>query len=885
MIKNLLCSILLLLFFSNNLEAQQTIDINVKNESIEKVLKNLKKKYHLNFFYSNNLEDLKHKVTIDVKQVAIKVGLSKLFENTDLAFKFVSSQILIKRKDEIEIGDKDWVIPLETMRPKQNEVNNDIKIVKTYHLSGQIVEKDSKEVISNALLISLENKKQVLTNSYGLFNIYLPLGKQHIVVKAMGMITDTVFIDIKKDTIVQFSLSLKEIQLPTIFVNSDDAHNLMLDKANKSNFNQAKPLAVGTISNNDLIDNIKLQPGVNMKNEGSTGYIVRGGGLDQNLILLDGAPVLNESHFLGLVSVFNTQAIKSASLYKGGIPVEFGGRLSSILDIHQKEGSMGQFQSDIQINPIISSLTYESPLIKDTCAIFISGRSSMVDLLMKKPLLNYLDINKFNFYDINGKLNYKINKKHRFYLSGYSGKDRFSINSSNFLNNEYWGNTTISTRLNSSFSKKIFGYLQLIYSDYHYSNEESFDDFNYSLNSNVKSTALKYHFNYYYNPKHKFSFGTQIQFNKYLPGKEKSLEFFYDSLAFKTYNIVSNIQLKFNSTGEHALYFQDEYKFSEKLNIMGGIRWSIFHHLGKGVNYSYMNDIVIDSINMNGIYNVKSGIEPRFKINFKLDENKHINFTYDRTYQYQVLASNSISRSPTDVWVPVSNNIEPLSMNQLAINSIVALRKLPISVLFSVYYKNIKNAVDFIDNAYLTMNKQIETQIKQGKANGYGIELSVQKIAGKFTFMTNYQLNFVKNKIDEINNGVPYFASQDKRHNINCNVNYQLTSKIHLQTNFVYNTGTRTTLPIAIYEVLGQTYTLYGQRNEDQLPSYHRLDVSCTYKFKSHYHYQSELSLSIYNVYNRKNPYSISFEQYSMKAQYNYLLPFLPSMTFKIHLK
>jgi hypothetical protein len=868
-----------ILLFNNVVFSQQRIDIVAKNKTILSVISDLKKNQGLNFFYSNNLEDLQKKVNLNLKQVTVKEGLTKLFANTNLAFKFVGDQILVKRKEEIDLKDDEWIVPVQTVisSPKVKPIE--------YRISGFVYEKESKEVLLYADVLCLENRKRTNTNAYGFFSLLLEKGEQTVIFRYSNLITDTISLNLTKDTVFNIELEADQIIIPTIVISSSDNSSLFKDLDNKNKIDIDKPLASGSIINDDIIDNVKFQPGVNSKNEGSTGYIIRGGGLDQNLILLDGAPIMNESHFLGLVSIFNSQAIKNVTLYKSGIPAKYGSRLSSILDINMKDGNMRQIEADVVLNPFISGLTVEGPIKKDTCSMLFSTRTSLLNLWLKQPIQSYLNVEKFNFFDLNGKVNYKLNDRNRLYVSAYYGKDNFKTNSKLLYTNEKWGNSTSSIRWSHIYSDKLFGNLNLIYSNYNYHNEEVFDQVNYYMNSKINSFILKKEFSYYYSNQHKFSFGVQTQFSTYTPGNEAFFDNYYDSTTQVHYEFESNLKLKFNNTLESALYIQDDYKYSDKIDFMLGLRLSTFNHIGKGYNFEFGPNYSVDSISKSGIYNLYGGFEPRFRINYKYSPQVFLHGTYDRTYQYMMLASNSISRSPTDVWIPATNNITPQSMNQFTLGVSSMLDKFKTIVSSNIFYKHSSQVIDYIDNAFLKLNQQIESQIKQGKSNAYGLEIGILKQSGDFTFSSNYLLSRVKYIIPEINNGVAYFAPHDKLHSFNTNFNYKLTPRIQLQSNFVISSGTRTTLPDAIYEVLGTQFIHYGERNKDKLPVYHRLDLSINYHGKEKKHYRIDGSFSIYNVYNRKNPYSITFEKQSTTAFYNYLLPFLPSFTIKIHIQ
>lgn len=883
---NKLKQLLLLLSFllTGHLFAQQKIDVKAESTPIIKVIKDIKKRYKISFFYSNDLKELNKKITVDLKQVTVVYALGEILKGTNLAYKFVNDQVVIKKKTEIDLKDKDWIITennsINTKEKKTISIGKKQSTQKDQiRLSGYIRDKQTGEEIIGATIVSLTDQTKTISNNYGYYSFSVSKGEQIVRFSCNGYQSDTLNLVVMNDSILNHHLDLPIILIAPIVISSSESSQLLSDLSSKKELNLSKNLAKGSISSDDIIDNVRMQSGVLSKSEGSTGYFVRGGNYDQNLILIDGAPIYNESHFLGLLSVFNSNSIKKATLYKSGLPAEYGSRLSSVLDIQTKEGNNEKMNYYGSLNPFFIDYSLEGPLKKEKSSFFISGRNSTLGLLFKPVMRNNLDVDVFRFYDFNAKVNYRINDKNRVFISSYFGRDVFHSNSSNFELNESWGNFTTSFKWNHLFNPKVFTNTQVIYSEYRYNNYENYDDVDYFMDSKIKALIFKQGITYYQSNTHKISFGLQSQIQYYEPGNTST-----DGLPTNS-DTTSVLKIKFNNTLESAIYAQDEVKINSKLNCSVGTRLSCFNHFGEGKNYIFGLNNSVDSIMKSGIYNFYYGIEPRIKLSYKITSTGLITLSYDRTYQYLTLASNSISRSPTDVWVPSSNNILPQNMNLFTAGINYAYDSTKYILNTSIYYKDLNNIVDFVDNAYLKLNQLIESQIKQGKGTSYGFELMLSKVKGDFTFTLNYHLGKATYTISGINEGKTYYAPYHKLHSGNLNLNYKLNSSFEIQTNCILSSGTRTTFPIATYTVQGNQFILYNERNADALPTYFRIDASLTYHGKQKKWGKDDIIFSVYNLTNRKNPYSITFEKNTTTAYYNYLLPIIPSLTYKVYFK
>lgn len=628
----------------------------------------------------------------------------------------------------------------------------------------------------------------------------------------------------------------------------------------------------------DIIKAIQLMPGVQASSEGSSGFHVRGGAADQNLILLDEATVYNASHLLGFFSVFNNDAIKDVKLYKGDIPAAFGGRLSSLLDIRMKDGNMKEFHANGGIGTISSRLTIESPFVKDKGAFILSGRRTYLDLMTMMSQDEDTKETKLYFYDLNLKGNYKINENNRIFLSGYFGRDVLKLGDGFGFN---WGNTTFTLRWNHLFSEKIFSNFSLIRSDYDYELGETGGSTGFKWTSNMKDWKLKADFTYYPNIKNTIRFGASGTYHYFNPGIAKGVgdETMYNELLMPESNAL-----------EWAAYLSNKWKPNEKLTINYGLRASAFQNMGKSTVYNFdENYEKIDSTvyKSGDIFNTFWGLEPRANFKYSLNSKSSIKGSYSRTKQYVHLASNSTAGLPLDIWVPSSPNINPQTAGQFALGYFRNFFDDVYETSIEVYYKDMQDQIDFRDHAELLLNPEIEGEFRTGKAWSYGLELLVRKQTGKFTGWVSYTLSKTRRKVPEINHGEIYPANYDKPHNIAIVANYDITRRINIAANWIYATGSPVTFPIGRYEYGNMIIPIYSDRNEYRMPDYHRMDASITIKFgiNKDRRYKSDLNLSVYNVYNRHNTWILNFTDDGPNetiAEKTYF-PMIPSLTFNFY--
>lgn len=739
-----------------------------------------------------------------------------------------------------------------------------------FTLSGVITDAKSNETVIGVNIVIGSIPAFTTTNEYGFYSITVPKGTYKVTVSSIGFQTEEIALDLNKNTKYNFSLTESGEELQEVIITEKTTTNTRKAEmsVNKLSISTIKkmPVVLGEV---DVLKSILLLPGVTNAGEGASGFNVRGGGADQNLILLDEATIFNSSHVFGFFSVFNPDAIKDLKLYKGGIPSRFGGRASSVLDIYQKDGNSKQFHINGGIGLISSRFLAEGPIVKDKGSFLIAGRGSYAHLFLK------LSDNKNSayFYDLNTKLNYKINKDNSLYVSGYFGRDVFNLDGS-FTN--IYGNATTNLRWNHLFSDKLFSNLSLIYSDYYYGLQLDFVGFKYD--SGIKNYNIKYDFKNYVSDKIKLNYGVNAIYYDFNPG------------VISPTTIESGInyrQLEKKYAFEPSLYLEAEHKITDKLELMYGLRYSQFYRLGSSTVNLYQNNEAVTFNNDLKIYekgipigtkyyeNNKviasfDNLEPRFAASYSLDKNKSIKASYNRMTQYLQLISNTSSPTPLDVWTPSDSYIKPQIADQVAVGYFNNFKEDAYSLEVETFYKKVKNRIDYIDGTNLIANEALEQVILNGQLRAYGLEVMLRKNTGKLNGWIAYTLSRSEQKTPGrtaneigINYGNWYRSAYDKLHNIAVTGSYNWNEKWSFGANFTLQTGQPVTYPNGQYQYQGITVPSYGLRNENKLPTYHHLDISATYtpKPSKKKGWQAEWVFSIYNVYNRQNAASISFRQ------------------------
>jgi hypothetical protein len=696
----------------------------------------------------------------------------------------------------------------------------------------------------------------------------------------VGYVTETRPVQLGTDLVLDIELneSLQQLQEVTVTAEASNANITRLETGSTQLPIQSIRKIPALLGEVDVIKAIQLLPGVQVTSKGSSGFSVRGGSADQNLILLDEATVYNASHLMGFFSVFNNDAIKDVKLYKGDIPASSGGRLASLLDIRMKDGNNRQFKATGGIGTISSRLTLEGPVFSEKVSFLLSARRTYADIFLPFAKDTSVRDNSLFFYDLNGKLNYTINENNRIYLSGYYGKDVFA----NDFAGIYFGNRTFTFRWNHLFSKKMFSNFTFINSHYFYdlgTPEGEIPYFNWL--SFLEDYGFKGDFIWYSSPEHTFRYGLSSYFHIIKPGKIEIL----DQDENNTESELSN-----NYALENGLYFSGESKFSEKIALRYGLRYSMFHNVGPGTVYTYSNSYeVIDSTRYDrgDFYNLYHGLEPRLAGSYILNEKNSIKVSYSRTRQYMQMASNSTAGTPLDIWFPASPNIEPQISDQTSAGYFRNFLDNKIETSLELYYKKMSNSIDFRDHAQLLLNPRLEGELRIGESTSYGAELYIKYETSKFSGWISYTLSRSTRDIPEINEGKPYPAPFDKPHDLALVFSYDISDRIGVAANWIYSTGIPFTLPSGRYEVEGSILPLYTGRNEYRLPDYHRLDLSVTIRGmkKQGKRWQGEWNISAYNAYARKNVWTLNFIQNEANpeltyAEMTYLFSIIPAITY-----
>ena len=742
-----------------------------------------------------------------------------------------------------------------------------------FTLSGTITDTNSNETLIGVNVLIPELKTGVTTNEYGFYSITIPKGNYTIQISYLGYQTLEESITLNQNIKNNFKLFGNETALQEVII-TDNRSKTDIKKpemsVNKLSISTIKkmPVVLGEV---DVLKSILLLPGVTNAGEGASGFNVRGGGADQNLILLDEATIFNSSHVFGFFSVFNPDAIKDLKLYKGGIPSRYGGRASSVLDIYQKDGSSKAFHMNGGIGLISSRLLAEGPLVKDKGSFLIGGRASYAHLFLK--LSEEQKNNAAYFYDLNTKLSYKLNDNNSLYLSGYFGRDVFSLNKS-FTNT--YGNSTLNLRWNHLFSDKLFSNLSLIYSDYYYGLDLDFVGFKWD--SGIKNYNIKYDFKNYISDTFKLNYGANAIYYDFNPGTIKPSD---------TESGINYDQLDKKYALEPAVYLNVDQEISKKISISYGLRFSLFYRLGEStVNIYQDNNPVTFNTDMqiyekatpidtkyygkNEVIESFNNFEPRFSFAYQLNEDQSIKASYNRMVQYLQLISNTSSPTPLDVWTPSDNFIQPQLADQVALGYFRNFKDGAYSLEVETYYKEIQNRLDYIDGADLIANKAIEQVILNGQMRSYGLELMLRKNEGRLNGWISYTLSKSEQQTpgrtpleSGINNGEWYNSVYDKLHNIAITSSYTLNEKWSFGANFALQSGQPVTYPNGQYEYLGINVPSYGLRNENRLPAYHHLDIAATLTPRKNKdrNWKGEWVFSIYNLYNRKNAASINFRQ------------------------
>jgi len=734
-------------------------------------------------------------------------------------------------------------------------------------VNGYVKDAANGEALIGATVYIKEIDGGELTNEYGFYSITLPAGTYTVVISYLGYQSMTKSVDVQANTQLNVELSSESKELEEVVVEAEIDRPTVRNTEMSTNHMDIKtisrvPMLMGEA---DVIRSLMLMPGVSTVGEGASGFNVRGGSVGQNLVLLDEAPVYNSSHLFGFFSVFNPDAVKDTKLYKAAIPARYGGRLASILDVRMKEGNSKKFEANGGIGSIFSRLAIEAPIIKDKASFIVAARRSYIDVLAHP----FLDILKnggaLNFYDLTLKANYNINRKNKVYLSGYFGRDVFRFDKTQGFS---WGNATSTVRWNHLFNERLFSNMTFVYSKYDYHLQFGKDEKNrFTWNSSITNFIVKPQFTYFINSDNELTFGGDATYYTFEPA---------NAYGTTSGNLVDvSLEKKYNL--ETALHIGNSQKISDALSVEYGLRFSNFQYLGPGTSYTYNDTIpgfrktVIGATHYNSGKTITqySNWEPRVSFKVQTTETSSIKGSYNRMAQYLHLISNTTASNPLDVWTPSSNNIKPEIGDQFTLGYFRELgdgRMYEFSV--ESYLRYTQNQIDYIDGASLLINRYLEGDLLSGKGRAYGIETYFQKKTGRLNGWVSYTLGKTELKVDGINNDNWYPTRYDQRHNVKIVAFYDVSPRLSISANFVYISGTPTTFPTSRYVEQGILipYNAADSRNNIRLPSYNRLDISLRLEGKKVKHGKVRKNtdywvLSFYNVYARRNPFSIYFSQ------------------------
>jgi hypothetical protein len=745
-------------------------------------------------------------------------------------------------------------------------------------LNGHVRDASTGEdLIGATVFVEGLSNTGTVTNSYGYYSINLPQKEYKIRFQFVGYQPQIISVNLIENIKLDIELFEKSFELGNIVVTGEraDKNVTSVQMGNiKMTPRQIESIPV-IFGEQDILKTIQLTPGIKSAGEGNSGFYVRGGGIDQNLILLDEAPVYNASHLLGFFSVFNSEAIKNANLMKGSIPAEYGGRASSVFDINMKEGNMKKFGVAGNIGLIASSLAVEGPFVKDKGSFIVSGRRTYADLFL--VFAKDEDIKKtiLYFYDLNLKANYKINDNNRIYLSGYFGRDNFGFSDEFGFD---WGSITGTLRWNHNFSHKLFSNTSLIFSNYSY-DINIMDEAEITISSVIEDVNLKQDFTYYANAQNTIKFGGNIIHHNILPGKISVSEGF----GFDPEDIAERKAI------EWAGYFSNSQSVSEQFKLYYGLRLALFTNLGPGEYYKFdENGDLIETIEEEdfGFVKTQGGLEPRVALNYIINEKNSVKTSYNRIYQFLHLLSNSTTTTPTDLWLPSSNNVKPQISDQISLGYFRNFKNNEYETSFEVYYKDLKNQIDYKNGAELVYNATVESELVYGRGWAYGAELLLKRNYGRLNGWVSYTLSKTMRQFDQINSGNPFPARQDRTHDVSVVGMYDLTKKLKLSATWVYYTGNAVTFPSGKYEMDGRIVGYYTERNGYRMPNYHRLDIGLTWQRKKTEKFESSWNFSVYNAYARENAYFIDFIQNEENPDITEAVQFaifkaIPSVSYK----
>lgn len=747
-------------------------------------------------------------------------------------------------------------------------------------IKGQLRDAQTGEDLIGATVFVEELKTGTTSNVYGFYSLRLVPGSYTLRFSYIGYEQQRMEIQLTENMSLNVELNNAFQSLGEVVVTAErQDENVRQVRMSSNNLNmetvKSMPAFMGEV---DVMKSLMLLPGVSSGGEGSTGLYVRGGNVDQNLVMLDEATVYNASHLLGFFSVFNADALKDVQVYKGGMPAQYGGRLSSVVDIRMKDGNFKNFAATGGYGSIASRLTVEGPIQRDVSSFIVSGRRTYFDLFLPFSADTNLRNSRLFFYDLNAKANYRFGDKDRIFLSSYMGRDVLRVNDEFSLG---WGNETATLRWNHIFNNRMFSNFTLIYSHFDYMLGAYYGVNSFDWSSQIRELSYKADFTFYLNPQNTIRFGSQGQHFRFHPGRIKGVG---------EESAVNDVSMPLSYGIQQAYYVGNEQVIGDVLTIEYGTRYSRFQNMGESTVYKIGDDYQItDTLyyKTGELYHTDHGLEPRLAMVYGLDDHHSIKASYNRTRQYLQQTNIATTGAPLDVWFPASPNVKAQIADQWAVGYFRNFLNNMLESSIEVYYKDMKNQLDFRDRANVLLNPQMEADLRKGDAWSYGVEFMFNKTKGDFTGWFSYTWSRAWQQIDQINNGEKYPAVFDRPNDLSLVLAYNFTDRIRAAANFVYQTGRPVTLPAGRYEYGGVIVPVYESRNGSRFPDYHRLDLSFSWdtRKKPNRRWQSSWDISVYNAYWRKNTFSYSFRQneenfHQTDAYKIYLFGIVPSVTY-----
>lgn len=818
-------------------DLNKRISIHLKNVTYAEALNEVQAKSGILFSYSSDIFPSTGRITLKAKNETVSVVLESILQNTGIEYKLVEKQVVLIRKAPLQIA-----VPVQNIEKRK------------FTISGHIREKGSGELIIGANIFDKQSYKGCLSNAYGYYSLQLTEGTYLLQFSYIGLKPVQKPLELHSNLQLDIELENAGLQLNAVEIISDEPNRPAspdIQISGKS-IDQMTTFA----GNFDMIKTLQSMPGIKAFGDGSTLLYVRGGNSDQNLLLIDEAPVYNASHLFGFFSVMAPDAIKEIQVYKGDIPASAGGRLSSVIDIRAKDGNMQHHSVSGNIGPYASSITAQGPVIKDEASYITSFRVSNLNWLLY-TLNGNRDV-KMNFYDFNAKVNSRLGRNDRLYLTFFSGSDNLSrrTNSGIETTGIGWNNLAFTVRENHIFNPKLFANTTFYYSRYNYKLYLSSEKDMYWMSA-IRNMALKTDFSWFLNSNNTIKAGAEAAIHHFDPGNVHldtgiSED---DPTAVSLY-----------TSPEYSVYIQNEQQIGKKLIFRYGIRYSVWQNMGEtDICYFDVNHHVIDTLHYgkNEVYSTFADYpEPRFMATYEYSDDLRFKAGYSRTVQYMQVISNSTSPFTTlDVWIPAGPNVEPMRADQISCGVQYFLNPLNLEFSSEFYYKKMKGQIDFGDHPNLLYNPLIEGEIRKGTAKAWGFETMIRRTRGQITGWMGYSFSKVTKSISEVNNDLAFPASYDRPHNFVCNLSFAHRSWT-FAADWIYMTGAAVTTPVGFYKYNGYVVPVYGNKHNSRLPDYHRLDITVKYELsRTDARFHHEVVLSLYNVYNRKNPVSVNFNK------------------------